>query len=338
MEILYVNKVKDVARQFGLTSKAFRSDPAEVLSGTATALMSSEAVLDRPNMNTAVLFAIAAQDGVLAAQNGLKGSLPVESYEYYRLHAVNHLGVVTNQNVEAYSADSIHYIKSHYSRKASQDLLEEASHWGPGSRLHSVRQNLAIVPASELNYTVLALDKTSVQMGMDIGTRGKMMFLDGRNFLVTDRNGESFEHEYGHSQGVGIPGFRGRVFHAVEEALVESVVKKPRSYAEYRKTLAAVDFMGGREAGRMLRGAYRQGGEVSNDLMRFLISHGGLESLLRLGWMGNPNLGMHSISPSEVHDYIVDNLAIPGGARIYLAKAQPSIGFSGRRFGPADFS
>ena len=336
MEVLYVNKVKEVARHYNLTSKSFRSEPAAVLAGTANALMRFQAVIDRPHINTAVLFAIAAQDGILAAESGLPESLPKESYEYHRLHAVNYLGTVAGQNVEAASLRDINYIKENYSRTASVALSAEAADWKPSSRLELVRQRLWVEPDKELDYTILALDKTSKQMDAEVDWRGRMMFMDGRNFLVTDRNGESLEHEYGHSQGVGILGFKARVFHAVEEGLVESLVTKPRSYSDYRKTLAALEFMGGRDAEILLRKAYKQGGEASEDLMRFLITHGGLDSLTHLGWMGSSYLGPHRIDPIIAHDFIIKNFSIPGGPKIRMTRAWPAIGFSGKVFTDSD--
>lgn len=127
---------------------------------------------------------------------------------------------------------------------ADSDLTEEVaeimSDWGENAKLQQVRAKLGLnSKEDERPFKVIVLDKTAQEMFDDVGYTSFYVSKPDGLIIVFNRDyqkSDSIEHEYAHSQGVGVDEwYQHLLFRGVNEALTEGSTKVPQSYPIQRE-------------------------------------------------------------------------------------------------------
>lgn len=138
----------------------------------------------------------------------------------------------------------IRYIQDNVNDMLTKEVSAILEDWSDNSKLGHVRKKLGITDRkSERPFNVVVLNKTAQQMYDEVGYTSLYVYISSADNLTIVFNSnykeaDSLEHEYAHSQSVGLHRwYRQLLFRGVNEALTERATSNPTTYPEQRKFL-----------------------------------------------------------------------------------------------------
>lgn len=134
------------------------------------------------------------------------------------------------------------YVRDHADTEATESVRRILSDWGDRSKLEHVRSKLRVeAPDEEEPFEVIVLTKTAQELFNDIGYTSFYISSPDGFTVVFNRDlekADSLEHEYAHSQGMGINSwYQQLLFRGMNEALTENATSAPASYPAQRSFL-----------------------------------------------------------------------------------------------------
>lgn len=133
-----------------------------------------------------------------------------------------------------YIDEVIKYIEEHTDIAATAEVSKTMVDWSSESKLAEVRNKLQIAgPHSEKPFEVIVLNQSAFEMINSIGLASFFLVVGNKYTVVFNSDYQRFdslEHEYAHSQSVGIDRwYQNLLFRGINEAVTEESIRIPHA-------------------------------------------------------------------------------------------------------------